>query len=406
MAATADGDVPDLADPSTCSAPPTWLQSPPSTPVAPPVATRAQELPFGSLAWEDFERLCLRLASREARVEHCQLYGIRGQEQGGIDLYARASLGTKYRVYQCKREKPFGPAKIKAAVEKFLTGNWAERTDTLVLCTQESLEPTALAEEFERQAMALRVRGITLLPLDRRQLSNLLKQLPEIVDDFFGREWVREFCGDEQADRLGHRLDAAQVAEFRREMGRFYSHVFDVQDPGHLIADTPGAVVRLQDRYVVPDVLDRRSIEVGRSSEAGPRNDASAEPGRGTTSSGSKEDAPPPDRRPMLIETFEGRRSVDQWLAANDRAVVLGGPGSGKSTLLRFIAIDLMCEEPRLAAVTGKMGHLSPRVGAIPAMDENDRRDRPRILAHRNDSPLACQLGRGAALAARRAGIV
>jgi hypothetical protein len=141
--------------------------------------------------------------------------------------------------YQCKREKNFGPSKIKAAVEEFLKGQWASRTDRLILCTQESLEPKAKAKEFENQAEALRQRGITLLSWDERQLSIRLKGLPELVDDFFGRVWVREFCGEEEAERLGERLDAAQVAEYRRRMGRFYAHVFDVQDAGLLIAEAP-----------------------------------------------------------------------------------------------------------------------------------------------------------------------
>src|SRR4051812_49420796 len=123
MTVKTDVDHSDPARPPASSAPPTWMQTPPSSRVAPPVATRPQELPFGSLSWEDFERLCLRLASREGRVDHCQLYGVRGQEQGGIDLYARPRLAAKYRVYQCKREKTFGPAKINAAVEKFLGGS-------------------------------------------------------------------------------------------------------------------------------------------------------------------------------------------------------------------------------------------------------------------------------------------
>jgi hypothetical protein len=97
------------------------------------------------------------------------------------------SYGAKYRVYQCNREKAFGPTKIKAAVEKFLNGSWVDRTEGFVLCTQESLEPTALAEEFERQAAALRERGVTLLPWDSPRLSRMLKQIQELVDDFFGR---------------------------------------------------------------------------------------------------------------------------------------------------------------------------------------------------------------------------
>ena len=39
-----------------------------------------------------------------------------------FDIYARLKRSTGYRVYQCKREKSFGPAKIRAAVSKFLEG--------------------------------------------------------------------------------------------------------------------------------------------------------------------------------------------------------------------------------------------------------------------------------------------
>jgi hypothetical protein len=63
------------------------LETPAAGPVAPPVKTRHQELPFEKLTWEDFERLCLRLARRDGDVEHCQLYGVRGQSQEGIDLW-------------------------------------------------------------------------------------------------------------------------------------------------------------------------------------------------------------------------------------------------------------------------------------------------------------------------------
>jgi hypothetical protein len=62
------------------------------------VRTRLQELPFGDLAWENFERMCLRLVRLEAEVEHCQLYGTRGQDQEGIDLYARGALDEEYTV--------------------------------------------------------------------------------------------------------------------------------------------------------------------------------------------------------------------------------------------------------------------------------------------------------------------
>jgi len=194
---------------------PSWLEAPPTGKIKSPVETREQELPFGELTWEDFEKLCLRLARLEVNVEHCQLYGVRGQDQEGIDIYARQRLVEKYRVYQCKRVKDFGVANIKDAVSKFLEGKWVSQTDTFVLCTQVSLNKTELADEIETQNKRLKRQGITLLPWGSDQLSIALKGHPEIVDDFFGRTWVAAFCGREQADSLGKRPEV-EVAEHYR----------------------------------------------------------------------------------------------------------------------------------------------------------------------------------------------
>src|SRR5487761_321518 len=38
--------------------------------IDPPVEPRLQVLPFESLAWENFERLCLRVASEHGDVDH------------------------------------------------------------------------------------------------------------------------------------------------------------------------------------------------------------------------------------------------------------------------------------------------------------------------------------------------
>jgi hypothetical protein len=53
--------------------------------------------PFGELSWENFERLCYRLAGKAERVEHVARYGRSGQAQQSIDLYARMANG-KYEV--------------------------------------------------------------------------------------------------------------------------------------------------------------------------------------------------------------------------------------------------------------------------------------------------------------------
>lgn len=82
---------------------PIALLLPPALDVAPPVVTKLQVLPCHELSWQNFERLCVRLASLDGDIDHCQLYGTSGQNQHGIDLYARGKLTNKYRAYQCKR---------------------------------------------------------------------------------------------------------------------------------------------------------------------------------------------------------------------------------------------------------------------------------------------------------------
>ena len=84
---------------------PLWLEWPPNDPVPPPVQTLENLLPVVQLSWENFERLCLRLARESSDIEYCRLYGVRGQAQDGIDLYARQHAADTYTVYQCRKVK-------------------------------------------------------------------------------------------------------------------------------------------------------------------------------------------------------------------------------------------------------------------------------------------------------------
>jgi energy-coupling factor transporter ATP-binding protein EcfA2 len=340
---------------------PSWLETPPVSEIDPPVDTRLQELPLEKLKWEDFERLCLRLVRLEANVEHCQLYGEPGQKQEGIDLYARQKFAEKYRVYQCKRVQGFGPAKIINAASDFLAGEWANKTDTFVLCTTESLRSKERADELENQSTLLRERGITLLPWDSIELSIKLKSLPKLVDDFFGRGWVAAFCGVEEAGKLDKKLDASKVIEFRKKFAEFYRRVFNTHDPGLPIV-TLGEVssLALEERYVFPDVYDWRSIAISPPAEIKESQISREEMKQiafGDTGLEGEQQTVR-SKRPRIA--YQQRQIVGSWLAVAERSVVLGGPGSGKSTLLRFIAIDLLEESPRLTLLSQKWGQFLP----------------------------------------------
>ncbi len=323
------------------------LEMPPTQSVDPPVQTLAQTLPVAALRWEDFERLCLRLARLNASVEYCQLYGVRGQKQEGIDLYARSNGGGDYAVYQCKRVARFGPGAIESAVRAFRRGTWFERASALYICTSDDGSKVRTVEEFERQQRALRRHGKSLVLWDVGELSRALKNEPLIVDDFFGRHWTNAFCGEPAATALGGRLDAAAVVAFRSRLRSFYTDVFNGHDPGIPIPPRPGkAPIPLQERYVLPDVLVSQIVRSSTSSREPSEIALSSQPDRRSATA-----APSIQRE---------REQLTTWLAKADHSIILGAPGSGKSSFLRYLALDLLCDEPQFEELAHRWGQRLP----------------------------------------------
>ncbi|MEV8441908.1 hypothetical protein AB0425_31400 [Actinosynnema sp. NPDC051121] len=195
---------------------PAWLEeAPDAMPVL--AVTQPQVLPFQEVTPENFERLVLGLARREGEVVHAQLYGTRGQDQHGIDLYWRmrspGASGRWYRTVQCRNVAEVTATDLAAAVEDFLGGAWARRTDTFVFATRVATVRSDRAEAIEVAAAQLNEIGIAFEVWDGEFLSHKLTGLPDLVDRFFGREAVRAFCGHEAAERLAGRTHALVMLE-------------------------------------------------------------------------------------------------------------------------------------------------------------------------------------------------
>jgi hypothetical protein len=185
---------------------PEWLSIAAGCRVSPPVVTRPQELPFHELTWENFEKLCYRLAHQEANVEKCRLYGNPGPlKQSGIDLFARGTASTRWTVYQCKRVKNFGPTDIKDAVLEFLKGDLVTQTECFVLCTSASMRDVTRLKAVAEQEAVLKNHGIGMRVWDAEELNTRLKADHGLVADFFGQDWVPIFCGPirENRDTIG-----------------------------------------------------------------------------------------------------------------------------------------------------------------------------------------------------------
>jgi hypothetical protein len=121
---------------------------------------------------------------------------------------------------------------VMAIVKTFREGSWVAKSEKLILAVQASLADTKVQDAIEHEAATLRGSGVAFLPRDGDELSDLLRAHPEIIDDFFGREWVKAFLGPDAAAKLGTRLDGAEFARVRRQLRKYYDVHF------HLLART------------------------------------------------------------------------------------------------------------------------------------------------------------------------
>jgi energy-coupling factor transporter ATP-binding protein EcfA2 len=336
---------------------PTWLETPVTEVPAlkPPVDTRAQLLPLNDLSWEHFERLCLRYIRTQSVVVRAQLYGVKGQKQHGIDLYVRLADPLRYEVYQCKRLASFTATDVKKAVDTFLAGKWHDKTKAFRILTSHPIEDTKIGDAIEAAAKRLEASDITFEVIGQERLSEWLKDHPRIVDDFFSRAWVEEFCGPEAAKQLTRRMNAEQVAEYRVRLRKFYQMIFNRHDPGIPVPTRIGQEeLQLRDRFVVPEVFG--SLAAGSTTREIAKQSAVPDASSSKDSDGISTQV----RESPSVGEIKVRVDVDRWLSQGKRSVILGGPGSGKSALLRTLAVELLSEEPVFRQAAVRWGTLLP----------------------------------------------
>lgn len=342
-----------------------YLYTPIQTIVDPPIDTKEQELPLEKLSWEDFEKLCLAVVQIDFTINDCEIYGIKGQAQEGIDIYARQTNG-RYSSYQCKRYQEFELNDINKAVEYFKGKEFFDKSDKLFLCTSCEWNKTQVQDRFEELKTELEKENITLVKWDKIQLSRLLKDKPQIVFDFFGLEWVKKFNGEPSLQQISgaKKYDAKQIIEFRTELYEFYSTIFNIQDPGIPIKEL-NSPYTLQERFIIPDILS--SVK-----EEGFENNSK------TSLSTSNQDQYYYDdysygyvddelRRRNLNNqndleesSIDIRIKTDDALITNKKNIIIGDPGAGKSSLLRYITLDILSSKPQLDNISQKYGKTLP----------------------------------------------
>ena len=244
---------------------PSWLLTPATGGGLPlPVQTHSQLLPLAELGWSDFERICFRLLRTQViAAVRAAIYGVPGQAQQGIDMYAVAPvapdgvLDTRRHVtLQSRRIINVTQANLEKSVDDFLEGSWAENSQKFIYATSSSARSTQILDKIEELAIRLEQQSIAFEVWDQERISEMLKGYPELVNDFFGRPWVTAFCGEEAAHQLGNRLEASDIANLREELVCIYAKTFGLADPGFAAFRLNDIRrVELLDRFVTPDLV-------------------------------------------------------------------------------------------------------------------------------------------------------
>jgi len=335
----------------------TDIHSPPDRlPQNPPTATLKDTLPFGDLTWENFEKLCHRLASLSETVADARLYGRRGQGQQGIDIYVRKK-NSKYEIWQAKRYQSYSTSDLKSAIEKFEAGSWKSRSEVLVIAIQALINDVTLQEEIERQAARLKSDNIELKVYGGSELSDLLRPHPELVYSFFGTAWLEAFLGKSVADKYLDRTSTTDLNVVRQKLASIYNSHFQVFDSQFMASfDTlgqQGTQTRLVDRFTEPDVL----IQI-RSSVADtppPTSDPTSSPSTREPQSDADKIRQSTKRRDSVR-----RIALSQWLPDGNSHAIFGEAGSGKSTTLRSIALDILGDQRIYPKAMSKWGERIP----------------------------------------------
>ncbi|WP_116787006.1 NACHT domain-containing protein [Flavobacterium psychrotrophum] len=347
-----------------------YLHTPVENYIEPPIETNLQELPLEKLSWEDFEKLCLSVVQLDFSIDDCEIYGIKGQAQGGIDIFARKASGN-YSSYQCKRYQKFEVDDLEKAVGYFRTQKFFSQSNDFYLCTSCEWNKTQIQDKFEELKTELEKDGITLHKWDKMQLSRHLKNHPQIVFDFFGSAWVKKFNGEPALQEISKskKFDAFKMRNYRKELYIFYSTIFNLQDPGIPIKELNHPYT-IQDRFILPDIfstVDNAQWEnvAENSNDSDSNNSFELDQYNYDDERYDEVRILSRFKKSKIDESLDSSRidiriKIDDALIESNKNIIIGDPGAGKSTLLRYLVLDILSTNPKLANISQQYGKLLP----------------------------------------------
>lgn len=156
-----------------------------------PILGALDMLPFDQMEWDDFEKLQCRALRDVEGLRNAQVYGDPGQAQQGIDVVA-LTPGRSGVALQSKRHARFGAAQLRAAVNKFLTTKRPFQVERLIIGVSREVRSTSAVATLHQLRNELAPLVLDLW--DKQALSDLLRNAPEVVIEFFGMQTAERFC--------------------------------------------------------------------------------------------------------------------------------------------------------------------------------------------------------------------
>jgi len=147
-----------------------------------------------------FQNLCRDIFDAEPNIVSCDVYGVRGQSQDGIDLLAHRGVGDGIEVGQCKCYRSFSHRQINEVSDEFFKywDRWSkENVKRFVLFVACDLNQRQQQDEILKQRKCFESYRVAYEVWSAAKIRNKLRQRPGIVASNFSNPeyWIRAICG-------------------------------------------------------------------------------------------------------------------------------------------------------------------------------------------------------------------
>lgn len=163
-----------------------------------PIKTLQSKLPYNELPWKRFEDLCRDLtASKFSELIGIRDYLSQGHRQHGIDIRGFDPECQKYVYVQCKNVEKFGSSDLLNAIGLFEKGKFFSDSRKFIICVR-SIVNEKFEEVIRETEMRFAIRDVIFEVWDEKVLNRVLREEPQVVYDFFGENYCKEFNGEER----------------------------------------------------------------------------------------------------------------------------------------------------------------------------------------------------------------